>query len=203
MEDFDPSRLPKFAQQPARRAHAFLVRHQDHILIAMVQRFSAITGTERALSIGAHAFVAFVPLVLLITSRFRVQGESVLAHHFIHNYHLSGRAADATRALFDTAVVDKQGWASFAISILVAVVSALALTGSMQRTFEAAWGLKKLGSRGTMFGVVGIATILVEALLLSLIGTVVKGSRWLGTAPRPTTDRRQCILARYHLVAAR
>jgi membrane protein len=177
LADFDAGRLPSWAQRPARRIHGFVVRHQDHVVVAMFQRFSAISGTDRALSIGAHAFVAFVPLVLLLTSKFTVNGDSVIAHRIIVGYHLSGRAAAATRALFDTPTgTSKQGWIAFILSILVAVVSALALTAAMQRTFAAAWGLKPLGVKGRIFGIGGIAAILVEVLLLSLIGTVVKGA---------------------------
>lgn len=177
LEDFDVSRLPRWTRKPARRAQAFAVKYQDHTVVAMAQRFLAIGGTDRALSIGAHAFVAFVPLVLLITSRLRVNGDSVLAHRFIHNYHLHGQAAVATRSLFNTpGGVSHQGWFSFAFSILAGVFTALALTAAMQRAFEAAWGLKKIGPRGRVLGVAGIAALLVEILLLSLIGTIVKGT---------------------------
>jgi membrane protein len=175
--DFDARRLPKWAQRPARRGQAFFVRYQDHVIVAMVQRFVAIGGTDRALTIGAHAFVAFVPLVLLLTSKFTVHGESVLAHHFITVYDLHGTAASAVQTLFDVpGARNTQGWFSFALSILIGVVSALALTAAMQRTFEAAWGLKPIGFRGRAFGIGGVVALLIETLLLSLIGAVVKGS---------------------------
>ena len=174
--DFDSSRLPSWAQRTARRTQAFIVRHQDHAIVAMAQRFSAILGTERALSLGARAFVAFVPLVLLLTSKATVGGESWLAHHFITTYHLDGSAAAATRALFNTPLgTATQGWLAFALSILFGVVSALSLTAAMQRTYEAAWGLQPLGLRGRVFGIGGVAAILVEVALLSLIGTIVRG----------------------------
>lgn len=174
--DFDSGRLPPWAQGPARRAQRFLVRYQDHPVVAMVQRFTAIMGTDRALSIGARAFVALVPLVLLLTSKFTVHGESPIAHHLITTYHLQGAAASATRTLFNTTAGTKQGWLAFGLSILIGIVSALALTAVMQRTYEAAWGLKPLGVRGRVFGVGGVAAILVEVLLLSLIGTILKGA---------------------------
>ena len=174
--DFDGSRLPRWAQGPARRTQGFLVRHQDHAVVGMVQRFGAISGTDRALSMGAKAFVAFVPLVMLLTSKITVQGESLLAHHFIATYHLQGTAAAAVRSLVNApAGTTSQGWLAFILSILFGVISALAMTGAMQRIFEAAWGLKPLGLKGKVFGVGGVAAILVEILLLSLIGTVVKG----------------------------
>ena len=175
--DFDGSRIPPWAQGTARRAQAFMVRNQDHVVVGMVQRFGAISGTDRALAMGAHAFVAVVPLVMLLTSKIKVQGESVLAHRFITTYHLNGRAADAVRALFDAPPgASKQGWFAFGLSILFGVVTALSLTRAMQRTFEAAWGLKSLGVKGQVFGLGGVAAILVELLLLSLIGTIIKGA---------------------------
>ena len=175
--DFDGGRLPSWAQGPARRAQRFVVRYQDHPVVAMVQRFSAIMGADRALSIGARAFVALVPLVLLLTSKFTVHGESPIAHHFITNYHLHGTAATATATLFNTpAGGSKQGWLAFVLSILIGILTALALTAVMQRTYEAAWGLKPLGVRGRVFGIGGIAAILLEVLLLSLIGTFLRGT---------------------------
>lgn len=177
LADFDGRRLPKWARGPARRGQAFFVKYQDHAIVAMVQRFLAIGGTDRALTIGAHTFVAFVPLVLLLTSKFTVHGDSLLAHHFITVYDLNGTAAAAAKALFDVpGVTNTQGWFSFALSILAGVLSALALTAAMQRAFEAAWGLKPIGLRGRAFGIGGVAAILIEVLLLSLIGAVFKGS---------------------------
>ena len=121
LADFDSSRLPSWAQGPARRTQAFAVRYQDHVIVAMVQRFSAILGAELALSIGTNAFVAFVPLVLLLTSKFTVHGQSWLAHHFVTTYHLNGRGADATRTLFNTPLgAGTQGWLAFGLSILFA-----------------------------------------------------------------------------------
>ncbi|MGX7678379.1 YhjD/YihY/BrkB family envelope integrity protein [Jatrophihabitans sp. DSM 45814] len=120
--------------------------------------------------------MAVVPLVLLLTSKVNVQGDSLLAHRFITTYHLTGDSAAAMRALFDTpAATSKQGWVAFILSILAAVVTALALTQAMQRTFEAAWGLKSIGLKGRVFGLGGLAAILTEIVLLSLVGTVVKG----------------------------
>lgn len=174
--DFDDSKLPSWARGPARRAQTFLVKYQDHPVVAMVQRYGAIGGTDRALSIGTKAFVAFVPLVLLLTSKFTVNGDSVLAHHFITSYHLRGQAAESTKALFDVPHGGSQGWASFILSIVVGIGTALALTAAMQRTYEAAWGLKPLGVRGRIFGIGGIAALLVEVLLLALIGTIVRGT---------------------------
>jgi membrane protein len=177
LTDFDDSRLPSWARGPARRINSFLVRYQDHVIVAMVQRFSAIAGADKALAIGANTFVAFVPLVLLLTSKFTVGGDSFLAHHVITRYHLNDTAAAAVRSLFDTpASGTKQGWLAFGLSVLFALVGALALTAAMQRTYEAAWGLKPLGVRGQLFGIGGISAILLEVFLLSLIGTIVAGT---------------------------
>lgn len=174
--DFDGAGLPSWAREPARLVQAFAVRHQDHPVVAMVQRFSAIAGTDRALSIGAKAFVAFVPLVMLLTSKITVRGDSLLAHRYIAAYHLHGESAAAIRALLNSpGGGSTQGWFVFVLSTLAGVVTALALTGAMQRTYEAAWGLKPLGLRGRVFGIGGVAAILLEVLLFSLIGTVVKG----------------------------
>ncbi len=65
---------------------------------------------------------------------------------------------------------------AFGLSIVLGVVTALSLTAAMQRTYEAAWGLKPLGVRGRVFGIGGVVAISLELLLLSLIGTVVKGT---------------------------
>ena len=108
--------------------------------------------------------------------RLKVGGDSWLAYHFVTNYHLSGRGADAARALFNSPVGSgTQGWVAFGVSVVLAVVTALSLTAAMQRTYQAAWGLKSLGVRGRVFGLGGVVAISLDLLLLSLIGTVVKG----------------------------
>jgi membrane protein len=137
------------------------------IPLRCLRRFAAIGGRDRALSLAGQAFIAFVPLVILISAIGSSDGTSAVAERIVRSYHLTGDGASAVRSLF-LRPTSSHGTLT-GIGLLVLISSLLSFSRAMQRTYEAAWGLAPKGVRGTLTGFIGIGLLLSEVLLLSML----------------------------------
>jgi membrane protein len=121
----------------------------------VLERLLELEIIDRSLVVGAQAFSALIPLLIVLSSLGARGGES-LADSVIDRFGLSGDGADAVRQTFavpadDTTITVLGG--------LVVVYSSLAFTRALQRTFELAWGLARRGMKGTGWGLLWIAFI--------------------------------------------
>src|SRR5262249_26933237 len=58
--------------------------------------------------------------------------------------------------------------------VVVLLAALVSLTRSLQRTYEAAWGLPAPGLRGKLTGLGGVGLLLAGLIVLSLVGGVVR-----------------------------
>lgn len=136
-------------------------------------RFGAIGGRDRALVLAGQAFIAFIPLLILVSVIASSSAGGALPEQMVTRFHLSGDAADAMRTLF--ARPPESDGALTVIGAVVLLASLLSFTRALQRTYEAAWGLGPRGVRGTLTGLAGIALLLSQILLLSLLVSLLSG----------------------------
>jgi membrane protein len=121
----------------------------------VLERLLELEIIDRSLVVGAQAFSALIPLLIVLSS-FGAGGGRSLADGVIDRFGLSGDGADAVRRTFavpadDTTITFVGG--------LVVVYSTLAFTRALQRTFERAWNLPRRGVKGTGWGLLWIASI--------------------------------------------
>jgi membrane protein len=124
-------------------------------LRGILERLLELEIIDRSLVVGAQAFSALIPLVIVLSSLGARGGRSV-ATAVIDRFGLSGDGADAVRRTFavpadDTTITLLGG--------LVVVYSSLAFTRALQRTFELAWHLPRRGMKGTGWGLLWVAFI--------------------------------------------
>jgi membrane protein len=151
-------------------------------LVAPVLRLNAV---DRSLALGAQAFGAVIPLVILIEAL--EPGDTGISDELIRRFDLEGAAARAVEEAF--AVTSGQT-SMTALSVVVLIVSVLSFTRRLQRLYEDTWGFEQRGLRGTGWGLVWIGFFVVYASLhpaldglldstvgvvLSLAGTFVLG----------------------------
>jgi len=134
------------------RAVAFVHRLVDPLL-----RFNLL---DRSLALGAQAFVALIPLMIVLQST--QPEDDAMADDLIQRFDLEGDAATVVREAF-TATDDQTTVTAF--SILLLVVSVLSFTRRLQRLYEESWELEARGLRGTGSG---LAWLLVFAAYVSL-----------------------------------
>jgi membrane protein len=128
-----------------------------HWLVDPLLRFNLI---DRSLALGAQAFGAVIPLMIVLQS-LRARGESV-ATDVIERFDLDGDAAavvhEAFRATDDETTVT-------VFSVLVLVFSVLSFTRRLQRLYEETWEFEPRGLRGTGSGLVWLAFFAVYVSL--------------------------------------
>jgi membrane protein len=137
------------------------------------RRFGAIGGRNRALVLAGQAFIAFIPLLILVSVVTASSAGGVLPEQMVTRFHLSGDAADAMRTLF-ARPPDSEG-ALTVISAVVLFASLLSFARALQGTYEVAWALASRGVRGILTGLAGITLLLSQILLLSLLVSLLSG----------------------------
>jgi membrane protein len=131
----------------------------------LLARLISLEVIDRSLVVGAQAFSALIPLLIVISGVGANDGRS-FADHLIDRFDLKGDTADAVRESFGAST---GGPTLTVLGVLIVVFSALAFTRAMQRTFELTWGLPKRGVRGTGWG---LAWLGVFAAYLSIFPAV-------------------------------
>ena len=174
------------------RAQRLQSTTEQWFLVRCLRRYVAIRGTDRALVIGGQCFTAIVPLLIVVVTLTSSAGGETIAANINSRFHLTGSAAEAVETLFG-----RPPGAQSAItvgSVILLIASGLSLSRSLQRTYEAAWGLPPRGLRGTVHGLAALAILLSQIMLLSLLAGLSAGFR---PAPRSRSSsgrrwRRRC-----------
>jgi membrane protein len=130
-------------------------------------------GIDRAVVLGAQAFTALFPLLIVYTALLAPGGGTAFAEHLIERLDLSGDAADSLRRAFEPPP-DVEGGVTTAGAVVL-VVSALAFTRAMQRLYERAWRLQPRGMRSTGWGLLWLAGLVVFLSARQLIDGALSG----------------------------
>lgn len=152
-----------------------LVAPIQHFLLDWLRRIVAIAGVDRALAIGAQAFGALFPLLILYATL--VPGEAGdFGNTLIDRFDLSGSSAATVRNLFG-ATDDVTSDAS-AIGAVILIVSALSFTRALQRLYESAWGLEARGYWATGWGLLWLAGFVTYFSVLSALNDAIDIPGW-------------------------
>jgi membrane protein len=142
--------------------------------VAAVRRFMAIDGYDRALALAAQAFVAVVPLILVVAAWAPRELRERAGAWLVEGAGLD----DATAATVRELVARPPGSAEpvTLVGLALLVVSVLGFARSLQRTVEAAWELPRAGWRGYGPGLLGAAVFVGDVIalvfLLDLAGSL-------------------------------
>ncbi|HEY7177525.1 MAG TPA: YhjD/YihY/BrkB family envelope integrity protein [Micromonosporaceae bacterium] len=110
------------------------------------QRLIAVRVVESSIVLAAQAFLALFPLVIVITALIPSGASNGLARELRNRYGLSGLSDSATHQLLAERTAVQQSLSAF--SFVLVLASATAFTRALQRVYQSAWGLEKLGLRG-------------------------------------------------------
>jgi membrane protein len=120
-----------------------------HWLVDPLLRFNMI---DRSLALGAQAFGAVIPLLIVLES-VQARNESFAAD-MIERFDLEGDAADVVQEAF--AATEAETTVTV-FSVFVLVVSVLSFTRRLQRLYEETWEFEPRGLRGTGSGLLWLA----------------------------------------------
>ena len=134
------------------------------------------------MAIAAQAFTALIPLLLLVSALSPSDSRDLVSDTIIDKFELQGSAAVAVRQLFTTS-----GQSSIGIlSVVLLLFSGVSLTRRLQRTYQQAWRLPPMpGIRSSVNAMVGLTTLVLEIVLLSLVRSLVEKLpfQWTTGAP--------------------
>jgi membrane protein len=152
-----------------RVAPALLERGREllELFVGPLLRFNFI---DRSLALGAQAFGALIPLLIVIEAA--QPGHTSLADDLIDRFKLTGAAADSVRAAFATPT---DHVTTTTLSVLLLIVSTLSFTRRLQRLYEESWSLPTRGLRGTGWGLAWIAALAVYLTLHPALDSVING----------------------------
>ena len=139
----------------------------------MLRRLVDFEVVDRGLVLGAQAFSALVPLLVVLPALLPGDGRDFAAD-VIDRFELRGRAAESVRSAF--AAPADAGHAVSVLGIVVLIVSALAFTRALQRTYERAWDLERRGLRGTRWGLTWLAGFIVYWTVFPLVERALSGA---------------------------
>jgi len=154
-----------------RNAQVLRRRLDDSFAGRCVGALVAAQAIDRAMVIASQAFTALIPLLILVSAFAPRRDRDFVAEVIIGRLDLGGSAASAVRQLFAHPGDSPTG----VLSVLLLVFSAVTLARRMQRMYLLAWRLEPRGGlRGSLSAASGLAVLLIEIGLLSLVGTLVR-----------------------------
>ncbi|MEV0283086.1 MULTISPECIES: YhjD/YihY/BrkB family envelope integrity protein [unclassified Kribbella] len=136
------------------------------IVIAALQ----IRLYDRALSIAGKAFIALVPLLIVVATLLSTSDAEAVANWMITRFGLTGTTADTVRSLFSRPPSSSGGLTI--LSVLTVLISASSFARSIQRTYEVAWDLPARGLRRTVDGIQGAFLLLLALVVLASIASL-------------------------------
>jgi membrane protein len=142
----------------------------SNFLGASLLKMYEIDGRNRAITLAGQAFIALVPLLIVLASWNLGTGDQGLGEAIVDYFNLQGSTADAVQTLFSTPPSATGGITFFGFIILV--VSLGSFARSMQRMYEAVWELPKRGVLGTLDGLGGTVLLIIAFSGLAWIGSL-------------------------------
>lgn len=137
--------------------------------VAVVRRFFALELLDRSFGLAAQAFVAMLPLVIVIVSSIFVDGPDAIANSIGDRFGLDDAARGAIRLLFaDTGGVRTISWLAVAITAL----SAFSLARRLARVYAVIFDVPPLARTQTWRGLVWVLLQLALFISASLLRDV-------------------------------
>jgi membrane protein len=142
------------------------------VLRDILHRLLTLEVVDRSLVVGAQAFSALIPLLIVLASVGAGDGSS-FGDSLVRRFDLDG---DAARVVHETFATPADGAGLTTASIVIVTLSALAFTRALQRTYELAWGLERRGMRSTGWGLAWLALLAVYGALFPVVQDTFSGA---------------------------
>src|SRR3954453_19866185 len=124
---------------------------------------------DRAVALASQAFVALIPFMVVVAALTPYGERSSFAHSIIPRVELTGDTAAAVEQVFSQPAEVQSTLTTFGVLLLV--VSALSFCRALQRTYERAWRLRRLGMRSTPSPLLWLAIAAAYASIASALNT--------------------------------
>jgi membrane protein len=164
-----------------------------------LSRFVAVQGVDRGMALGAQAYTALIPLLIVYVSVLPRADNEDFADVMIDEFNLRG----ATAASFKRAFAPPSDVESSvtALGVLLLVVAALSFTRGMQRLYEGVFDLATLGVRNTPRALLWLLAVSLFVALRPLLLDVLDG--WVHVAATLALSTLLWLMTPYLLLGRR
>jgi membrane protein len=142
-------------------------------LAAWLSRLASLQAVDRGVALGALAFSALFPLLIVYSAVAPVKSTHEFAQHVVTRLHLTGAAAQSAREVF--APSSAVAHSITLIGVVLVVASSLSLARALQRLYELAYDLPAAGVRGTPWHLLWIVLIPLYVSLRPLVADLAGG----------------------------
>lgn len=143
---------------------------------AVVRRFLELELLERSVALSAQAFIALLPIVILVVSLFVTDVGATISEQFGDRYGLDSITTAAIEALFS----DNLGQRTISwLAVVMILVSAFSLARRLARVYANVFELPPLKRNENWRGLVWIVLQVAMMLLASLLKQVRDDQGWL------------------------
>lgn len=153
------------------RSHPAVLRTTERTR-GIVERLIAVRIVETSIVLAAQAFLALFPLILVVAALVPRDVSVSLLNELRSRYGVSGESAGALQSILIDRGAVQQGLS--VISFLLVIGSATAFTRALQRMYQNAWSLPKLGLRGLWRGFAWLFGLVVYLGILGTIAHVIR-----------------------------
>jgi len=154
---------------------------------AFLERFAAVGVVQSGVVLAAQTFLALFPLFIAITAVLPSGVAAAVAQSLRTRFGISGSSDEIVRQLVGSREELRGGVT--VIGAVVVLASATSFTRALQRVYEQAWGLPRMGVRGSIRGFAWLTGLVVY---LVIIGTAI---RLAGTGTPGTVIRTVLVVA--------
>ncbi len=151
-----------------------------------VDRFVAVGIIQSGIVLAAQTFLALLPLLIAVIAIVPPEVAASLSGSFRYRIGLSGSSDETVGTLVGSR--DELRSAITVVGAIVVLASATAFTRALQRVYEQAWDLPRLGVRGSIRG---LAWLVGLVAYLVFIGA---GIRFAGTGAAGTVIRSVLVV---------
>jgi membrane protein len=134
-------------------------------------RFLSVQGVDRAMALGAQAYTALFPLLIVYGAL--LPSDRDFADSLIDRLGLTGTSAATVREAFASSGEVQSGLT--VLGIVVLLYSALAFTRGLQRLYEGTFRLPTLGMRNTRWALLWLGVVCVFSAVHPLLLGPLRG----------------------------
>jgi membrane protein len=146
------------------RSAAVVPRVRESLVGRAAARYLRIDGYDRALALATQAFVAIVPMLIVLIAALPADSRDAIRDWLAHEGFLGPNAYSAVGPL-----TRPSQWSSgIVVGAVLLVVSVVGFARTLQRLYHAAWDLPPPGWRGLGPGLAGAAGVVAGAMVLLL-----------------------------------
>jgi membrane protein len=160
-----------------------VVRWVTTTFAVLIERLITVGLIQSGVVLAAQTFLALLPLLIVAIALFPAPVADAITETLRNRLGLSGESTELVGTIVKNRDSLRGGISVF--GAVVALASATSFTRALQRIYELAWNLPRLGLRGSLRGLVWLTGIIIYLTVISF-AVKLAGSGGVGPILRPT-----------------